>query len=115
MINDNHQCCQSPDINNFSKKNISPKKTYYNKSQEIIKGNITSRQKQNNKNKRNYSSITNANRNNDAKYSNNIQRKNKVLNDKIINISNVNKKLSMFLFSLLIKNFVSIINFFKIF
>ena len=108
MSNDNHQCCQSPDINNFSKKNISPKKTYYNKSQEIIKGNITSRPKQNNKNKRNYSSITNVNRNNDAKYSNNIQRKNKVLTNKIINISNVDKKIKENYFTNWSKNFKKI-------
>ena len=93
ISNDKHQYCQSPNINNFSKKNISPKKLYYNKSQEIIIDNITSRQKQNNRNKRNYSSIMNKNRNNVVQYSNNIQRKHKVLNDKIINMTNVNKNM----------------------
>ena len=35
----------------------------------------------------------NKNRNNVVQYSNNIQRKHKVLNDKIINMTNVNKNM----------------------
>ena len=108
--NNIHQFCQSPDINNYSKKNVSPKKTYYNKSQEIIKDDITSRQKLNTKTKRNYYSILDTKRDdndNKIKYSNsnNTQRKNKVLNDKIFNMSNINKKLKNNFFVNWTKNF----------
>jgi len=108
--NNIHQFCQSPDINNYSKKNVSPKKTYYNKSQEIIKDDITSRQKLNTKTKRNYYSILDTKRDdndNKIKYSNsnNTQRKNKILNDKIFNMSNINKKLKNNFFVNWTKNF----------
>ena len=95
----------NPSTNYFLQNhNISPKKKHINKSQEIIEENIPSRPKTMNRSKSNFSSITNEK----MKGLNNFPRRNCILNDKNLNMSNAHKKLDSNYYTNWNKNFKKI-------